>query len=99
MAAKQPRKPKAPLGVEDIVHTEAKRKNIPRVEHQSVMQQHQQKPVQVAYLRANRQWLEELCILHNADKAPPQDRLDLFDDFNSLPEGADRTKIYQHKGR
>ena len=45
--SKKPRKPKAPLAVEDLVHGEAKRKNIPTVEHQSVMQQHEQAPVQV----------------------------------------------------
>ncbi|QHS10940.1 site-specific DNA-methyltransferase [Sinimarinibacterium sp. NLF-5-8] len=48
------RKPKAPLGVEDIVHTEATRKNIPTVEHQSVMQQHEQAPIKVKYPRAGK---------------------------------------------
>jgi adenine-specific DNA-methyltransferase len=125
------------------------------------MQHHEQAPVQVAYPRANRQWLEELCILHDAGKASPefqqrlnrdldpqliwrgkdqqdwsdlivnapplyiqekvkpkvliddlrrqteerreaaapqQDSLDLFGDFNGLPEGADRTEFYQHEG-
>nr|WP_228441950.1 DNA methyltransferase [Xanthomonas campestris]WVL59815.1 DNA methyltransferase [Xanthomonas campestris pv. barbareae] len=148
--------------IEQITHTEAKRKNIPTVEHQSVMQHHEQAPMQVAYPRANRQWLEELCALHDAGKvsqefqqrlnrdldpqliwrgkdqqdwsdlvvnAPPlyiqekvkpkaliddlrrqtdarreaaapqqQDMLDLFGDFNGLPEGADRTEFYQHEG-
>ncbi|SHF55639.1 adenine-specific DNA-methyltransferase [Lampropedia hyalina DSM 16112] len=147
--------------IEQITHTEAKRKNIPTVEHQSVMQQHEQDPVKVAYPRANRQWLEELCALHDAGKAstefqqrlnrdldpqliwrgkdqqdwsdlvvnapplyiqekvkpkaliddlrrqteerreaaaPQQDMLDLFGDFNGLPEGADRTEFYQHEG-
>ncbi|AEO41420.1 site-specific DNA-methyltransferase [Xanthomonas euvesicatoria] len=147
--------------IEQITHTEATRKNIPTVEHQSVMQQHEQAPVQVAYPRANRQWLGELCALHDAGKAssefqqrlnrdldpqliwrgkdlqdwsdlvvnapplyiqekvkpkaliddlhrqtegrreaavPQQDMLDLFGDFNGLPEGADRTEFYQHEG-
>ncbi|SEN78752.1 DNA methyltransferase [Brachymonas denitrificans] len=147
--------------IEQITHTEAKRKNIPTVEHQSVMQQHEQAPVKVAYPRANRQWLEELCALHDTGKAssefqqrlnrdldpqliwrgkdqqdwsdlvvnapplyiqekvkpkaliddlrrqteerreavaPQQDTLDLFSDFNGLPEGADRTEFYQHEG-
>jgi len=147
--------------IEQITHTEAKRKNIPTVEHQSVMQHHEQAPVQVAYPRANRQWLGELCALHDAGKASPefqqrlnrdldpqliwrgkdqqdwsdlvvnapplyiqekvkpkvliddlrrqteerreaaapqQDSLDLFGDFNGLPEGADRTEFYQHEG-
>ena len=164
MATKKPAKPKTPLGVEDIVHTEATRKNIPTQEHQSVMQAHEQAPVKVTYPRANHQWLEELCAAHDAVKmspefqqrlnrdldpqliwrgkdqqdwsdlvvnAPPlyiqekvkpkalidelrretqarevnkqaaepqQDTLDLFSDFNGLPEGADRTEFYQHEG-
>ncbi len=159
MATKKTQKPGK--SIEQITHTEAKRKNIPTVEHQSVMQHHEQAPVQVAYPRANRQWLEELCALHDAGKASPefqqrlnrdldpqliwrgkdqqdwsdlvvnapplyiqekvkpkaliddlrrqteerreaaapqQDTLDLFGDFNGLPEGADRTEFYQHEG-
>lgn len=159
MATKNTQKPGK--SIEQITHTEAKRKNIPTVEHQSVMQHHEQAPVKVAYPRANRQWLEELCALHDAGKVPPefqqrlnrdldpqliwrgkdqqdwsdlvvnapplyiqekvkpkvliddlrrqteerreaaapqQDSLDLFGDFNGLPEGADRTEFYQHEG-
>ena len=159
MATKKTQKPGK--SIEQITHTEAKRKNIPTVEHQSVMQHHEQAPVKVAYPRANRQWLEELCALHDAGKASPefqqrlnrdldpqliwrgkdqqdwsdlvvnapplyiqekvkpkvliddlrrqteerreaaspqQDSLDLFGDFNGLPEGADRTEFYQHEG-
>lgn len=159
MATKKTQKPGK--SIEQITHTEAKRKNIPTVEHQSVMQHHEQAPVKVAYPRANRQWLEELCALHDAGKASPefqqrlnrdldpqliwrgkdqqdwsdlvvnapplyiqekvkpkvliddlrrqteerreatapqQDLLDLFGDFNGLPEGADRTEFYQHEG-
>ncbi|WP_421705423.1 site-specific DNA-methyltransferase [Alloalcanivorax xenomutans] len=159
MAAKKKQKPAK--SIEQITHTGAKRKNIPTVEHQSVMQHHEQAPVQVAYPRANKQWLEELCAQHDAGKvseefqqrldrdldpqliwrgkdqqdwsdlvvnAPPlyiqekvkpkaliddlrrqteeqreaaspqQDSLDLFGDFNGLPEGADRTEFYQHEG-
>ncbi|MDR0379132.1 MAG: site-specific DNA-methyltransferase, partial [Candidatus Accumulibacter sp.] len=51
--AHQPRKPGTPLGVEDLVHNEARRKNIPTVEHQSVMQQHEQMPVKVQYPRGD----------------------------------------------
>ncbi len=39
--------------VEQITHTDAKRKNIPTVEHQSVMQHHEQAPVKVKYPRSN----------------------------------------------
>lgn len=161
MTNKKPRKSQTSIDVADLIHTEAKRKNIPTVEHQSVMQQHEQAPVKVAYPRANRQWLEELCALHDTGKvssefqqrlnrdldpqlvwrdkdqqdwsdlvvnAPPlyiqekvkpkvliddlrrqtEERreattpqtgtLDLFGDFNGLPEGADRTEFYQHEG-
>jgi len=70
MATKKAQKPGK--SIEQITHTEAKRKNIPTVEHQSVMQQHEQAPVKVAYPRANRQWLEELCALHDAGKASPE---------------------------
>lgn len=162
MATKKTQKPGR--SIEQITHTEAKRKNIPTVEHQSVMQHHEQAPVRVAYPRANRQWLDELYALHDASKASPefqqrlnrdldpqliwrgkdqqdwsdlvvnapplyiqekvkpkvliddlrretqtleeqreaaapqQDSLDLFGDFNGLPEGADRTEFYQHEG-
>ena len=159
MATKKTQKPGK--SIEQITHTEAKRKNIPTVEHQSVMQHHEQAPVKVAYPRANQHWLTELCALHDAGKASPelqqrlnrdldpqliwrgkdqqdwsdlvvnapplyiqekvkpkvliddlrrqteerreaaapqQDSLDLFGDFNGLPEGADRTEFYQHEG-
>ena len=66
----RPSKPKAasknPISVEDLVHTGATRKNIPTVEHQAVMTERDKKPVQVRYPRANRQWLEQLCALHEA---------------------------------
>jgi adenine-specific DNA-methyltransferase len=70
--ATKPSKPSAPRQVTDLTHSEARRKNIPTVEHQSVMQQHEQAPVKVAYPRANRQWLEALCALHDAGKVSPQ---------------------------
>jgi adenine-specific DNA-methyltransferase len=44
-------KPKTPLGIEAITHTEATRKNIPTAEYQSVMQKEQQTPIRVAYER------------------------------------------------
>ncbi|MFM0753629.1 site-specific DNA-methyltransferase [Paraburkholderia strydomiana] len=40
--------------IEDLVHNEAKRKNIPTVEHQSVMQHHEQAPVKVSYPRGGK---------------------------------------------
>lgn len=129
--------------VDQITHTEARRKNIPTVEHQSVMLQHEHTSVQVEYSRAPK-GLEEEKKDRNRDldpqlvwrgkdqqdwsdlivNAPPlyiqekvkpkvliddllriseagterSDTLDLFGDFNGLPEGADRTEFYQHEG-
>ncbi len=40
--------------IETLVHDEAKRKNIPTAEYQSVMKQDEQHPVRVAYERRNR---------------------------------------------
>jgi len=145
MASKKTQKPGK--GIEQITHTEAKRKNIPTVEHQSVMPQHEQAPVKVRYPRGSDDLNDEKT-LRNRDldpqlvwrgkdqqdwsdlvvnapplyiqekvkpkvliddlrrqteerheaAAPQQDSLDLFGDFNGLPEGADRTEFYQHEG-
>ena len=46
--------------VETITHEEARRKNIPTVEFQSVMQKEEENPVRVAYERG-RMGLEERC--------------------------------------
>jgi len=45
---------KAPKSVETIVHDDAKRKNIPTAEYQSVMEKELQSPIRVAYERRNR---------------------------------------------
>lgn len=45
------RSPTTPLSVETLKHEEAKRKNIPTAEYQSVMKKNQQNPVRVAYPR------------------------------------------------
>ncbi|MHB1326162.1 MAG: site-specific DNA-methyltransferase [Thermoleophilia bacterium] len=51
-----PRKPskKTPKKVVTIRHDEAVRKNIPTAEHQSVMREDEQTPIQIAYERRNR---------------------------------------------
>ena len=69
--ARQPKSTsKAPhktgLGVEDLVHTGATRKNIPTAEHQSVMDAAQRAPRQARYPHTNAQWLDTLCALHEA---------------------------------
>ncbi len=49
-----PRKNTARKTVETLTHEEARRKNIPTAEYQSVMQKEAQSPVRVAYERRNR---------------------------------------------
>ena len=44
-------KKQTPLNVETLTHEEARRKNIPTAEYQSVMQKEEQSPVRVAYGR------------------------------------------------
>ena len=46
-----PKKPKSPKTVEALSHDEAKRKNIPTAEYQSVLQKNEQEPVKVSYPR------------------------------------------------
>ena len=40
--------------IETLTHDEASRKNIPTAEYQSVMRKDEQKPIQIAYERRNR---------------------------------------------
>jgi adenine-specific DNA-methyltransferase len=54
MAPKKSRKAGAPKSVETLTHEEAKRKNIPTAEFQSVMQKEAQDPLRVAYERRNK---------------------------------------------
>ena len=49
-----PRQPKQPKKVETLKHEEAKRKNIPTAEHQSVMAEEDKSPIAIAYDRRNR---------------------------------------------
>lgn len=55
--------------IEDLVHNDAKRKNIPTVEHQSVMQHHEQAPVKVTYPR-DRKGLDDEKARCNRDVDP-----------------------------
>jgi len=48
------KKPQTPKSVVTLTHDEAKRKNIPTAEYQSVLQKQEQDPVRVAYERRNR---------------------------------------------
>src|SRR6185369_330724 len=54
------KKPTAKKTVEALTHEEAKRKNIPTAEYQSVMQKDEQSPVRVAYERRNRDFDPQL---------------------------------------
>lgn len=130
------KKPKTPLSVEAIKHDDAKRKNIPTAEYQSVLAQDEKSPVRVAYERRNRD-LDPQLVWRGKDEqdwsdlvvhAPPlyiQEKvhpkvliddlrrqseqrrtqqarqqqgamIDLFADFNGLPNEAARTEFYQH---
>ena len=53
MAART-KKPGAPKQVESLTHDDAKRKNIPTAEYQSVLEKEEQSPIQIAYARRNR---------------------------------------------
>ena len=120
--------------VEALKHEEAKRKNIPTAEYQSVMAEEEKSPVRVAYERRNRD-LDPQLVWRGKDEqdwsdlvvsAPPlyiqekvhpkvlvddllrqsqtrseatqpqQLGLDLFADFNGLPQDATGTDFYQH---
>jgi adenine-specific DNA-methyltransferase len=54
MATKKTGKSGTPKSVETLTHDEAKRKNIPTAEYQSVMQKESQDPLRVAYERRNK---------------------------------------------
>ena len=66
-------KPTSRKQVETLTHEEAKRKNIPTAEYQSVMEEDDQSPVRVAYERRNRD-LDPQLVWRGKDE---QDRADL----------------------
>lgn len=120
---------KSKLRVDTIVHEEAKRKNIPTAEYQSIMQAEEKNPIQVAYDRRNKD-LDPQLIWRGKDQedwtdlvvsAPPlyiqekvhpkviiddlmkqkskdsdPEQIDLFSDFNGLPNEGAKTEFYQH---
>ena len=127
MAKKAP----TPKTVETLKHGDAKRKNIPTAEHQSVLKQEESDPIRVAYERRNRDldpqlvwrgkdeqdWsdlvvhapplyiqekihpqvlVDDLLVRTKFDKKVAEAQIDLFADFNGVPEGADKTEFYQH---
>jgi adenine-specific DNA-methyltransferase len=131
------------LNVETLTHDEAKRKNIPTAEYQSVMVKEQQAPYRVTFKRSpagldeekalrnrdldpqlvwrgkdEQDWSDLVVhasplyiqekvhpkvliddLLRQAEKAEAQRpgfQLDLFADFNGLPNESARTEFYQH---
>lgn len=54
MASKKTGKSGTQKSIETLTHEEAKRKNIPTAEYQSVMQKEAQNPLRVAYERRNK---------------------------------------------
>lgn len=118
------------LRVETLIHEDAKRKNIPTAEFQSIMQKGDQTPIQVAYDRRNRD-LDPQLVWRGKDlqnwsdlvvSAPPlyiqekvhpkalidellrqskqgnleESQINLFADFNGLPNDGAKTEFYQH---
>src|SRR5688572_19905536 len=118
------------LRIETLTHEDAKRKNIPTAEFQSVMKENAQKPARLTYERNRdldpqlmwrgkdeQDWsdlvvnapplyiqekvhpkvLIDNLVRQTQRSAPPaEQQLELFADFNGVPEGADRTEFYQH---
>ncbi len=127
-----PRKPASRKEVETLTHGEAKRKNIPPVEYQPIVDADDERsPVRAAYARRNRD-LDPQLVWRGKDEqdraaldvpapplyiqekvhpkaliddlmrsfgkgAAPAEQLDLFADFNGLPEDAERTEFYRHE--
>ena len=124
-------KTKKTKSIETITHDEASRRNIPTAEYQSVLERADQRPIQVAYQRRNRD-LDPQLVWRGKDEqdwsdlvvqAPPlfiqekvhpkvliddllrrskegaqaeDDQLNLFADFNGLPDDNARTEFYRH---
>nr|WP_316643096.1 site-specific DNA-methyltransferase [uncultured Roseateles sp.] len=129
----KPQKPK--LTVETLKHDDAKRKNIPTAEYQSVMKKEQQSPVRVAYPRERegrnrdldpqlvwrgkdeQDWsdlvvhapplyiqekvhpkvlIDDLKRQTERAQSPEAPQVDMFADFNGLPNEDAKTEFYAH---
>ena len=118
--------------VESLTHDEAKRKNIPTAEHESVLDREHQKVKELRYPRntdldpqlvwrgKDEQDWSDLVVpsppLYIQEKVHPkvliddlarasakeedgedgEDQVDLFSDFNGIPDGVERTDFYEH---
>ncbi|WP_419634237.1 DNA methyltransferase, partial [Thiolapillus sp.] len=136
------RKPKQKKRIETLTHEEARRRNIPTAEYQSVMRKEEQQPKKVSYARgaqgleeekANRNrdldpqlvwrgkdeqdWsdlvvhapplyiqekvhpkvlIDDLLRRTEADEVAADPQVDLFADFNGVPDEGAKTEFYQH---
>ena len=139
-------KQKTPLTVETLTHDDARRKNIPTAEYQSIMDKDLQAPVNVSYPREStgldnekqgrnpdldpqliwrgkdlKEWSDLVVqapplyiqekvhpkvliddLKKQTETAKPQRgmrQLELFADFNGLPNEGAKTEFYQHEGK
>jgi adenine-specific DNA-methyltransferase len=125
------KKPTSKLSVETLKHDEAKRKNIPTAEYQSVMAKDEQSAIRIAYERRNRDldpqlvwrgkdeqdWsdlvvhapplyiqekvhpkvlIDDLLRRTEEGKSAEPDQVDMFADFNGLPDDNAKTEFYRH---
>lgn len=116
--------------IENFSHTEAKRKNIPSAEHESVLPPEHEEVEKLRYPRNTdldpqlvwrgkdeKDWsdlvvpapplyiqekvhpkalIDDLVRASDAEGDWGEDQVDLFGDFNGIPEGADKTDFYAH---
>lgn len=120
---------KSKLRVDTIIHEEATRKNIPTAEYQSIMQNADKTPIQVAYERRNKDldpqlvwrgkdqqdWTDLVVsapplyiqekvhpkviiddLINRKSKGKDPEQIDLFSDFNGLPNEGAKTEFYRH---
>jgi adenine-specific DNA-methyltransferase len=125
------KKPATPKTIEALRHKEAKRKNIPTAEHQSVIEREQEAPRVVKYPRNTdldpqlvwrgkdeKDWsdlvvhapplyiqekvhpkvlIDDLLTKTKETKSQaPGSQIDLFADFNGMPQSAEKTEFYAH---
>ena len=118
--------------IEALLHDDATRKNIPTAEYQSIMQQDEQKPIEVAYAQRDvdldpqliwrgkglqdgadlitqapplyvqekvhpKVLIDDLLKQSQAGEEPTGVQIDLFADFNGLPDDNAKTEFYQHE--
>ena len=129
---KQPPKKSRRKSIEALLHDDATRKNIPTAEYQSIMQQDESKPIEVAYAQRDvdldpqliwrgkksaggadlitqapplyvqekvhpKVLIDDLLKQSQAGEEPTEAQIDLFADFNGLPDEDAKTEFYQHE--